>query len=147
MFLPTGDSSRGLGEGGLAWQLNLPLSKQFGDFYVHGNAGVTQAPAAKAQGREWNLFAVHGGGSVIWRARPMLNLMLESVVDSIEQVEEVATLRHHAITISPGVRGGWNIGESQLVLAAGVPIIREQGRTTTALVTYVSYELPFRHSR
>jgi DtxR family transcriptional regulator, Mn-dependent transcriptional regulator len=147
LFLPTGDSSRGLGEGGPAWQLNLPLSKQFGDFYVHGNAGVTQSPRAKALGREWNLFAMHGGGSVIWRARPMLNLMLESVIQSIEQVENVGTRRDNVITISPGLRGGWNIGESQLVLAAGVPITREPGETTTALVTYVSYEFPFRHSR
>ena len=38
---PSGDEERGLGFGGWGWQFNLPVSKQAGDFYLHGNAGLT----------------------------------------------------------------------------------------------------------
>ena len=71
--------------------------------------------------------------SGIWRVAPMLNLMLEGVVE----VDESATL-------SPGFRRGWNFGERQLVLGLAVPVTRAEGRWSPALLTYFSYELPFR---
>jgi hypothetical protein len=144
VFLPTGNSARALGEGNPGWQMNLPISKQFGDFYVHWNAGFTHSPAAKVDGREWNLLALSGGASVIWRMRPMLHLMLESVAVSDQEVEGGSTARHGSVIVSPGLRGGWNIGDAQLVLALGVPITRAAGSTNTAVITYFSYELPFR---
>ena len=147
LLLPTGNSSRGLGDGNPAWQVNLPLSKQYGNFYVHGNAGFTHSPAAVTPDGEWNLLTLHGGGSVIWRARPMVNLMVESVITSLEEVADGSAARHRALTVSPGLRGGWNIGDTQLVLAAAVPVTYEQGRASTAAVTYLSYELPFTRSR
>ena len=63
----------------------------------------------------------------------MVNLMLESVVEFGESV-----------TVSPGVRGGWNLGEHQLVVGAAVPFTRVEGRSTAAILAYFSYELPFR---
>ena len=39
LVIPSGDEERGLGFGGWGWQFNLPVSKQVGDFYLHGNAG------------------------------------------------------------------------------------------------------------
>jgi DtxR family Mn-dependent transcriptional regulator len=147
LLLPTGRPSRGRGAGNPGWEVNLPLSKQLGDIYVHANAGFTHSPAAKADGREWNLVAVHGGGSLIWRARPMVNVMLESVLESSEQVQAGHGVRRTAVTLAPGVRGGWNIGDAQLILALGAPVTREGGQTSTALVTYLSYELPFTQRR
>ena len=35
LILPTGNASEGLGSGGPGWQVNLPVSKQFGDTYLH----------------------------------------------------------------------------------------------------------------
>jgi len=75
----------------------------------------------------------HLAGSGIWRVAPMLNLMIEGVVE----FEESATL-------SPGFRRGWNIGEHQIVVGAAVPVTRENGMVTAAILTYFSYELPFR---
>jgi hypothetical protein len=49
--------------------------------------------------------------------------------------------------VSPGFRRGWNFGEHQLVIGAAVPITRADGRSTAALLTYFSYELPFRMSK
>ncbi len=70
----------GFGDGGAGWQVNLPFSKQFGDTYLHWNAGFTHLPTAVIGGVEHNLMTPHVAISGIRRLRPMFNLMLESVV-------------------------------------------------------------------
>jgi hypothetical protein len=125
LILPTGREAEGLGAGTAGLQFNLPLSKQFGDFYVHANAGYTWLPDVQ----HTTLLA----GSVIWRVAPMLNLLLEGVGALDESV-----------TVSPGFRRGWNFGERQLVIGAAIPVTRADSGWTAALLTYFSYELPFR---
>jgi hypothetical protein len=128
IILPTGREADGLGSGVVGLQINVPASKQFGDLYLHANAGYTWLPDVQR--------TPHVAGSGIWRVSPMVNLMLEAVLEFDE-----------ALTLSPGVRRGWNFGEHQLVLGAAVPVIRAGGRTTAAILTYFSYELPFRSSK
>lgn len=125
VILPTGREQDGFGDGVVGLQLNLPASKQFGDLYVHANAGWTWLPDRSS--------VAHVAGSGIFRVTPMFNLMLEGVVELAESA-----------TLSPGFRRGWNLGDTQLVLGAAVPLTRAGGRTTAALLTYFSYELPFR---
>ena len=125
LVLPTGSESAGFGSGTAGLQVNLPVSKQFGDLYLHGNVGYTWLPSLQ---RTTQLAA-----SGIWRTAPMFNLMLEAVAALGE-----------SMTLSPGFRRGWNFGEKQLVLGLAVPITRAEGRSTAALLTYFSYELPFR---
>jgi hypothetical protein len=125
VVLPTGREADGLGNGTAGLQVNVPVSKQFGDFYVHANAGYTWLPDT--------VNTPHVAGSGIWRARPMINLMLEGVVELGQSA-----------TVSPGLRGGWNFGDRQLVIGAAVPFTRTDGRTTAGILTYFSYELPFR---
>jgi hypothetical protein len=125
LILPTGSHANGLGGGTAGLDMNLPASQQFGDLYLHANLGYTWLPDVQR--------TTHVAGSGIWRITPMLNLMLEAVVNLEESV-----------TVSPGFRRGWNFGERQLVIGAAVPITRAEGRSTAALLTYVSYELPFR---
>jgi hypothetical protein len=125
LILPTGSEADGLGGGTTGVQFNLPLSKQFGNFYVHANGGYTWLPGVQ--------HTALAAGSVIWRAAPMFNLLLEAV----EAFDE-------SVTLSPGFRRGWNFGERQLVIGAAVPVTRADSRWTAALLTYFSYELPFR---
>jgi hypothetical protein len=125
LILPTGRESAGLGGGSAGLQVNIPASKQFGDLYLHVNAGYTWVPDSQ---QTTNVAA-----SGIWRVAPMLNLMLEGVIAF-----------DAAATLSPGVRGGWNFGDQQLVVGLAAPITRAGGRWTPALLTYLSYELPFR---
>jgi hypothetical protein len=103
----------------LGAQFNLPVSKQFGDVFLHGNAGVTMPGFKDAT----SFIAA----SAILRVKPMFNLMVETVYEN-------------SLVVSPGVRGGWNIGDKQLILGAAVPI----GSDETAFIAYLSYELPFR---
>jgi Putative MetA-pathway of phenol degradation len=125
VVLPTGREEDGLGGGTAGVDLNLPASKQFGDFYVHANVGYTWLPDVQA--------TTHIAGSGIWRVAPKFNLMLESVVNVAESV-----------TVAPGFRRGWNFGEKQLVIGLALPITWIDGHSSPALLTYFSYELPFR---
>jgi len=125
LILPTGREADGFGSGVAGIQINVPASKQFGDFYLHTNAGFTWLPDVER--------TPHIAGSGTWRVAPMINLMLEGVVEFDQSV-----------TVSPGIRGGWNFGDRQLVIGVAVPLTRVDGGTTSAILTYVSYELPFR---
>jgi hypothetical protein len=121
VIVPTSSESRDAG-----WQVNLPFSKQFGDAYLHLNAGITRiAHASTPQ------FAASG----IWRLRPMLNVMLDSVVELVDP--------DAAVTISPGLRTGWNRGDSQMIFGFAMPIEFAGPSTNTGVFGYFSYELPF----
>ena len=143
LILPTGNASEGLGSGGPGWQLNLPISKQFGDTYLHWNAGFTHTPAAEVDNGERNVFVPHAAVSGIWQVRPMLNLMLESILQW-DQVFEVEARREVIFTLVPGMRTGWDAGDSQIVLGVGIPTTFSDGTADVGVFGYLSYELPFR---
>lgn len=144
LLVPTGEEPKGLGSGSAGVQINLPFSKQFGDVYLHWNAGVTHSPRVENQGAIVALTTPSLGVSAIWRAKPMLNLMLEALVELEEGVDgSAATARKGTVTISPGFRGGWNVGSQQVIVGAAVPISMESGSSSAAVLGYFSYELPF----
>jgi len=143
-ILPSGSTAAGAGTRGV--QVDLPFSKRRGDFYFHGDAGATW---------QWTkddvaLTSPMVAGSVIYRARQMLNLMLEGVVAGL--AAEVTptdpggspfSRRTTASTLSPGVRGGWNLAEDkQIILGAAVPTTWSAGSSDTAVFLYFSYEGP-----
>jgi len=119
------------GENTWGWQANLPVSKRTGRVYLHGNAGVTRFDS------ETSPFAA---ASVIWALRPMLDVMFE--VYSQNDPGDAGG-RRTMTTIVPGVRTGWNVGERQFVAGVGVPITRGASHDT-AVLGYLSYELPFK---
>ena len=152
VIVPVGDERRDLGQGGWGWQFNLPVSKQVGDFYLHGNAGLTWFPSAPTShlpsvglaADDVTLSSPFVAASTIYRVRPMLNLMFETVIDWQENaVAAGATDRETVAIFSPGVRGGWNVGETQIVVGAAVPVTRTAGESSVGLLGYFSYELPF----
>jgi DtxR family transcriptional regulator, Mn-dependent transcriptional regulator len=152
LILPTGSSSRGLGSGSAGLQVNLPFSKQTGDWYWHWNAGTTWLPRAEAE------FEVIGGtpivlrdglvspflaASAIYRARPMFHVMLESVISFDESIGFSGTGRDTTFTLSPGFRAGWNVGDKQVIVGFAVPIAVTADAESTGALFYFSYELPF----
>ena len=144
LIVPTGDEADGTGSGNPGWQVNLPFSKQFGDTFFHWNAGVTHLPAAIVDGAEYNLVTPHLAGSGIWRLRQMFNVMLESTVEWEEQVEAGVTRRDAVVTLSPGIRTGWNRGDTQSIIGIAVPVTFSRGDSSAGVFGYFSYELPFR---
>jgi hypothetical protein len=144
VILPTGRNIDETDRPGV--QFNLPFSKQFGAFYVHLNAGATWLHGVSAgETSRANLTSPIYAGSVIWHTRPYLNLMLESVLTMQDTViDEDSTSAQRIATIAPGIRGGWTIGDRQVVLGGAVPITLAEGEArSTAFLLYFSYELPF----
>ena len=147
LILPTGASDSTHDSAGL--QLNLPVSRQRGNLYFHGNAGFTWHPRARvhASGSEderLSLLTPHVAGSGIYRVRPMFNVMLESVLE-FEQVAnpDGSKDRETVFTLSPGVRGGWDLGNQQLILGAAIPVTWVASSSSAGVLLYLSYELPF----
>jgi hypothetical protein len=143
LILPTGRVSHGRGNGNAGWELNLPFSKQFRNLYLHWNAGVTHLPAAEVDEAEHNLLTPRVAGSAIVRVRPMLNLMLESVVAWNEQAGAGVTGRQRSLTVLPGFRTGWNTGAAQTIVGFAVPVTFSGGESSVGGFAYLSYELPF----
>jgi DtxR family transcriptional regulator, Mn-dependent transcriptional regulator len=140
LIVPTARIARSSG-----MQINLPFSKQRNDFYFHWNGGFTWQHRADRP----NLVSPSFAASAIYRTAPMLNVMLESVLVLLET--EVApgvtrqTDRSASFTLSPGVRGGWNLTEEkQIIIGAAVPITWSEGSTSAGIFGYFSYELPFK---
>jgi DtxR family transcriptional regulator, Mn-dependent transcriptional regulator len=151
LVLPSGSSDNGLGSGSLGLQVNLPFSKQTGDWYWHWNAGLTWLADADAVFSRDDLAVIRHGSltspfvaaSGIYRLRPMLNLMLESALSYDQSLTELGTQRRTTFVLSPGVRGGWDVGGSQVVVGFALPTWWNDGASTGALL-YLSYELPFK---
>jgi hypothetical protein len=154
LVIPSGDEQRGLGDGGLGFQANLPFSKQVRDTYFHWNVGLTVLPSVATDyvpsarllpADDVSLVSPFVAGSAIYRLRPMLNAMFETLVVFRERIAGPGlTERDTTATLSPGLRGGWNIGDAQLILGVAMPVIVGGNTTDVGLFSYFSYELPFR---
>lgn len=145
LILPSGSVSKAIGQGSPGWEVNLPFSQQIGNLFVHWNAGFTQVPAAIGDDDlEHDLFTPRVAGSGIWRVRPMLNLMLETVVEWTDVPTGPSSSRHVSrTTVAPGVRTGLNAGETQTVFGLGVPITFVDGSRDVGVFVYFSYETRF----
>jgi hypothetical protein len=125
-------------------QFNLPFSKQTGDVYWHWNAGMTWRPSADFGNGSEHLASPFFAASAIVRLKPMFHAMLESVLAYEDLPSIVGTGHERLFTLSPGARGGWDVGDQQLILGVAVPVTWVAGGHDTAAFVYVSYELPFR---
>jgi DtxR family transcriptional regulator, Mn-dependent transcriptional regulator len=151
LLLSRDDDETGQDEGAFGLEMNLPFSKRVGATYFHWNGGVRWYPHVWTGSRLLPVEADHvalttpfAAGSAIYAVRPMFNLMLEAVLESEESVTSLnRTERQTIFTILPGARGGWNLGDAQLVVGLAVPVVRQAGETETGILGYLSYELPF----
>jgi hypothetical protein len=147
-LLPTGDEHHGRGAGGLGIQTNLPLSVRPRSWLaLHANAGLTWTPSAKDAANETgSTLSTNLGGSAIWLLRPRLNVMLELLWLSTEQVVGPdQRARTDAVLLNPGVRWAFNF-QSGLQIVPGVAYtLGLDSDSGDALFLYLSFEHPFRH--
>ena len=129
LLIPTGSAARGLGSGALGGQVNLPLSVKFGSSFVsHWNAGLTAIPDVTT----YNL-----GGSVIWLASPVFNILCEAIW--LEQ-----NTGRRALILNPGIRWAHNFASGlQIVpgVAYGVGLGPSRGEHSAFF--YLSFEHRF----
>jgi len=153
VLFPTGDHKFGRGSGGLGLQTNLPLSIQHSAHWVtHWNAGATWIPHALDERREAApTTAVNLGQSIVWLAKPRLNLLLETLWTSSEQVVGPGkTERSQDLYVSPGVRWAYNLSRGlQIVPGVAVPLGVGPCAGEKGVIFYLSFEHPFglAHSR
>lgn len=150
VVLPTGNADKGLGNGVLGLQVNLPLSKRVSNsLIVHLNAGITLLPRVKqtlASGDEVkkNLLWYNVGGSVIWLAHQNFNIMLEYVRSFTSDIDEQGNVINSAESIiNPGIRYAIDIGDLQIVPGIAFPFSVTSSDTRMGSFFYLSFEHPF----
>jgi hypothetical protein len=147
LVLPSGSAQKGTGAGGPGLQLNLPLSVRVNSALVtHWNAGASITRARSALGPRGTIRSVSAGASAIWLAGPTLNLMLETVWDRTEALDDsgLRAAEDHFV-ILPGLRGAINLPHSlQIVPGIGMPIGIGPSHGERDLFLYLSFEHPFR---
>jgi hypothetical protein len=114
LVLPTGDATRGRGNGSVGWDFNLPLSKQFRDLYFTG----TRASLFCRQQKQKEFPDVQPGGATDCRQRHLaraadVQLDARECLVWPEEVVGTATERTYATIVIPGFRTGWNVGDAQ----------------------------------
>jgi hypothetical protein len=147
LVLPTGSAQKGTGAGGAGLQLELPLSVRVSRSLVtHWNAGSSMTRARDALDRRGTVRSVSAGASVIWLLAPTFNLMLESVWDRTEALDDTGTrVAEDHFVILPGVRAAINLPHDlQIVPGLGVPIGAGPSHGERDLFLYLSFEHPFR---
>ena len=129
-------------------QVNLPFSKQTGDWYWHWNAGFTWLPSAELGATN---PAEDNGVDLM---SPFLSRRVESIAcgrcstscstrAAVRRADRGGrcSRRHRrgdGVRTLPGARGGWNLGDQQLDPGAAVPITWVGGEVETGLLLYLS---------
>ena len=149
IIFPTGNAQKGLGNGVVGFQCNIPLSKRVSDHWImHANAGVTVHPNAEgttASGSrvKRTLSSYNLGGSVLLLASSTTNVLLEASLSNLGTFEEGIVVRSVETVVSPGVRMAIDSGELQIVPGLGVPWRFADGRVHVGIFLYLSFEHPF----
>lgn len=123
-LLPTGNDEKGLGNGALGFQANLPFSLELsGKWVTHWNLGMTYVPNAKGpDGGKADTAGFNYGAGIVYLLSENINVLLEAAGTSSESVEEAGrTSREHACFINPGVRFAMNF-ESGLQIVPGISV-------------------------
>lgn len=150
-LLPTGDSDRGRGAGGAGLQIQLPLSAEVTRRLItHWNVGTTITPSAKNEfGNGASTYGYNLGQSFIWVLNPRVNLMLETVFASDEDVVSSGqTQRSRSIFLNPGVRWAYNLRSGmQIVPGVAVPVGVGPSRGEAGIFFYLSIEHAYRKGK
>ena len=145
LILPTGNREKGLVDGKLGFEINLPASKRLSnDFVVHANAGVTLIPNAIKILNEEKLFSqYHVGGSLIYLYSYNLNFMIEFLNSFTTEYDILGESNLASETIlSPGFRLAIDLGNLQIVPGFAFPI-NLSDENSISYFGYLSFEHPF----
>ena len=150
LIVPTGDDNRGLGNGVVGVQVDIPASKRLTDRLVaHVNAGATVLPSVKgvttASGEvKQTLVSYAFGGSVIWLAGRYDNIFVETLYNIQSSISgSGAVERNSAVVLNPAYRRAIEMGDLEVVPGLGIPITFSNASSTIGLFFYLSFEHPY----
>jgi hypothetical protein len=148
VLLPTGDEDEGRGQGGVGFQVNVPVTVVASDKVVtHWNAGATVTPSARSSlGETSTTHSWNFGTSLVWLVRPSFNLLLESILEDAQTfAEDGRLISATGWVISPGLRWAFDVsGGLQIVPGIAYSIGLGQGPDENAVFLYLSFEHPFK---
>lgn len=146
LVLPTGDRRKGLGNGAVGYQFNIPLSVVLSEnFITHWNLGATYTPHARdPAGGEDNISSYAFGASLIWLPARKFNVLVESLWTAEDEIagpgQKLAT---NTFTVSPGIRGAIDFDSGlQIVPGVAVPVTVGPNSGETSIFFYLSFEHP-----
>jgi len=146
LILPTGDYKKGIGNGALGYQVNIPFSAELSERWVsHWNAGMTfihnarESGGATADSTGFNL-----GASIIWLTSETFNLMTELVWTRTEAVQpDGSRLWEQTFFVNPGMRYAMNYKSGlQIVSGLAFPIGIGTSHGEYGVFLYLSFEHP-----
>jgi hypothetical protein len=143
LILPTGDDEKGLGNGTVGYQVNLPLSLRLHERFVsHWNLGLTFTPNAREPGgAKADTFSTNYGMSLVYLATRNLNALVE-FVGSAEQVVVAngVTASENSFIINPGLRYAIDLKNLQIVPGISMPIGVGPSKGEYGVMAYLSFE-------
>lgn len=146
LLLPSGDYKKGLGNGVMGYQINLPLSIICSRKLVtHYNLGSTFTPNAKdIFNSKSNITNINYGASAIILITETFNFMLE-VAGNNNRVKATgeSTVIDNSLFINPGFRYAINCKSGlQIVPGIAVPIGVGPSNGEYGIFAYLSFEHP-----
>ncbi|MBZ5638117.1 MAG: transporter [Acidobacteriia bacterium] len=148
LILPTGDEAQALGSGSRGLQVAVPASIVVARrFVTHWNLGGTWLPNARSpSGDEARATAVNAGASVVWLARPRLNVLLETVWARAEFVTGPGrTAIASSAFVNPGLRWAFDTAAGlQIVPGVAVPLGVGPSSGERQVFLYLSFEHPLK---
>lgn len=146
LILPTGSYKKGLGNGALGYQTNIPLSIELSDKWVtHWNAGATYTPRAKAAtGARADIFGYNVGASIIYLLSENFNLMTEASWSTTQAVQDDGSKKwDKSFFVNPGMRFAINFKSGlQIVPGISFPIGIGPSHGEYGVLVYLSFEHP-----
>ena len=148
MIIPSGNNSKGLGNGSWGFQANLPLSKRWTDHFInHFNFGSTYLFNVNQEDINFNhsLVSYFAGISSIWLVTEKLNLMLELVsnITANPALNNKVNYSNENL-IAPAVRYAIDFEKLQIVPGISVPIsVSQDSNTEAGAFFYLSFEHGF----
>lgn len=144
LLIPRGDAQKGLGAGGVGYQVNLPVTTVVAPKLVmHWNAGATITPNAQnATGERARTVGYNLGHSAIWLAKPSFHLVFETAWNRASLVAGPnQTERSDSLLLNPGVRWAHNFKNGlQIVPGVAVPVGVGPSRGLQGVFVYLSFE-------
>jgi len=142
LILPASEAVEGIEEKELGYEFLLPISKVVTD-RITLNANLGFRSFFDVAGHQPTIYRL--GGSGIYAITRDTNILLETIADWVESVNNMGRLeRDFELTVLPGIRHAINFtDDSQLVIGAGVPFVFSNHSVDTGLFFYLSFEHKF----
>lgn len=143
LILPTGDDKKGLGNGTVGYQVNLPVSLRLNERFVnHWNLGMTFTPNARESGgAKADTFNTNYGMSLVYLVNRNLNALVEFMGTSEQSVIGNGTTENsNSFIINPGLRYAFDLKNLQIVPGISMPIGVGPSKGDYGVMAYLSFE-------